>query len=217
MIGGSIGKVGNIYTVSARVIDVETGEVLKSANYDHIGDIGQLLIKGMKEVAHELLVLKLKKENNSSHQNNPNYEEIIKEVRTNKNTRQNTSDIGKKKHSIGIGIGTNKTFNLIQYTYDLKLSESFSLYGLIGYANLFGLGVAWQQNYNDNGLMLGWSRGVDVDESAFGSIALSYQWRLGQNPTFLSLGLFIWSKGNMNLWMMPLGTVILSIDRRFGF
>ena len=42
MIGGSIGKVGSIYTVSARVIDVQTGEVLKSANYDHIGDIRQL-------------------------------------------------------------------------------------------------------------------------------------------------------------------------------
>ena len=55
MIGGSIGKVGNIYTVSARVIDVQTGEVLKSANYDHIGDIGQLLLKGMKEVVNQLI------------------------------------------------------------------------------------------------------------------------------------------------------------------
>jgi len=55
MIGGSIGKVGNIYTVSARVIDVQTGEVLKSANYDHIGDIGQLLIKGMKAVVQQLI------------------------------------------------------------------------------------------------------------------------------------------------------------------
>ena len=55
MIGGSIGKVGNIYTVSARVIDVETGKVLKSANYDHIGDIGQLLIKGMKDLAYDLI------------------------------------------------------------------------------------------------------------------------------------------------------------------
>jgi TolB-like protein len=55
MIGGSIGKVGNIYTVSARVIDVQTGKVLKSANYDHIGDIGQLLIKGMKEVVNQLI------------------------------------------------------------------------------------------------------------------------------------------------------------------
>ena len=57
MIGGSIGKVGNIYTVSARVIDVQTGEVLKSANYDHIGDIGHLLIKGMKVVANQLVIV----------------------------------------------------------------------------------------------------------------------------------------------------------------
>jgi hypothetical protein len=55
MIGGSIGKVGNIYTVSARMIDVQTGEVLKSANYDHIGDIGQLLITGMKDVVNQLI------------------------------------------------------------------------------------------------------------------------------------------------------------------
>jgi TolB-like protein len=72
MLGGSIGKVGNIYTVSARVIDVQTGEVLKSANYDHIGDIGQLLLKGMKEVAHELLGLKLKKEKNVITTQKPN-------------------------------------------------------------------------------------------------------------------------------------------------
>ena len=43
MIGGSIGKVGNIYTVSARVIDVGTGEVLKSANYDLIGELRNYL------------------------------------------------------------------------------------------------------------------------------------------------------------------------------
>ena len=55
MIGGSIGKVGNIYTVSARVIDVQTGKVLKSANYDHIGDIGQLLLKGMSAVVQQLI------------------------------------------------------------------------------------------------------------------------------------------------------------------
>jgi len=54
MIGGSIGKVGNIYTVSARVIDVGTGKLLKSANYDHIGDIGQLMNMGMKVVESQL-------------------------------------------------------------------------------------------------------------------------------------------------------------------
>jgi hypothetical protein len=55
MIGGSIGKVGNMYTVSARIIDVETGKVLKSANYDHIGAIEGLLIEGMNKVALKLL------------------------------------------------------------------------------------------------------------------------------------------------------------------
>jgi len=37
------------------VIDVQTGTVLKSTNYDHIGDRGQLLIKGMKDVVNQLI------------------------------------------------------------------------------------------------------------------------------------------------------------------
>ena len=55
MVGGSIGKVGNIYTVSARIIDIESGKVLKSSNYDHIGDIEQLLINGMEYVVNQLV------------------------------------------------------------------------------------------------------------------------------------------------------------------
>ena len=54
MVAGSIGKVGTVYTVSARIFDVETGKILKSANYDHVGDIGQLLIKGMRDLAYDL-------------------------------------------------------------------------------------------------------------------------------------------------------------------
>ena len=56
MVAGSIGKVGTVYTVSARIFDVETGKILKSANYDHIGDIGQLLLIGMKDVAKQLTI-----------------------------------------------------------------------------------------------------------------------------------------------------------------
>ena len=55
MVAGSIGKVGTVYTVSARIFDVQTGKILKSANYDHIGDLGQLLIKGMKDVVNQLI------------------------------------------------------------------------------------------------------------------------------------------------------------------
>ena len=66
MIGGSIGKVGNIYTVSARVIDVGTGEVLKSANYDLIGGIEELLMNGMNQVASELSGIRLNNRNTFS-------------------------------------------------------------------------------------------------------------------------------------------------------
>jgi len=55
MVAGSIGKVGTVYTVSARIFDVQTGKILKSANYDLIGDIGQLLLKGMSAVVQQLI------------------------------------------------------------------------------------------------------------------------------------------------------------------
>ena len=62
MVAGSIGKVGSVYTVSARIFDVETGKILNSADYDHIGVIGELLVNGMKVVAHDLLNLKNNKQ-----------------------------------------------------------------------------------------------------------------------------------------------------------
>ena len=55
IIGGSISKVGNIYSVSSRIVNVETGEIEKTEVYDHIGDIGQLLTNGMRMVAIGLI------------------------------------------------------------------------------------------------------------------------------------------------------------------
>ncbi len=51
MIGGSIGKIGNTYTVSVRIINVESGKIVNTASYDYEGQIDGLLRKGMREVA----------------------------------------------------------------------------------------------------------------------------------------------------------------------
>ncbi len=51
MIGGSISKVGSVYSVSVRIISVETGEIVKTGTYDYEGNIGNLLRFGMKNVA----------------------------------------------------------------------------------------------------------------------------------------------------------------------
>ena len=55
IVGGSISKVGNLYSVSARIVSVETGEVLKPVSYDHGGKLSDLLKTGMKDVALELV------------------------------------------------------------------------------------------------------------------------------------------------------------------
>ena len=60
MIGGSVSKVGRTFTVSARLVDVESGELLMVADFDLVGEIDDVLTKGMSQVA-----LKLSSTNNA--------------------------------------------------------------------------------------------------------------------------------------------------------
>ena len=52
---GSIGKIGNIFTVSSRIVDVESAELTSVSDYDYEGNITELLKNGMKNVALELV------------------------------------------------------------------------------------------------------------------------------------------------------------------
>ena len=55
IIGGSISQVGNIFSISSRIVNVETGEIENTAVFDHTGNIGQLLTEGMRIVAVDLI------------------------------------------------------------------------------------------------------------------------------------------------------------------
>ena len=55
IVGGSISKVGSTYSVSARMVSIETGDISKIATYDFRGEIDDLLISGMKEVALQFI------------------------------------------------------------------------------------------------------------------------------------------------------------------
>ena len=71
LVGGSVGKIGNMYTVTARIIDVGTGSILKSANYDHLGNIEELVSDGMQKVVLKLIdEIKLTKDGRSILKNN---------------------------------------------------------------------------------------------------------------------------------------------------
>ncbi|MEW6686764.1 MAG: PEGA domain-containing protein [Candidatus Edwardsbacteria bacterium] len=54
MVGGSISKVGNLYTIEARLIDVETGTIEKNVVEDFGGQIEEFLTKIMGKVARKL-------------------------------------------------------------------------------------------------------------------------------------------------------------------
>lgn len=54
IIGGSISKVGKTYTVSARIISVESGKILKTGTFDYTGPVDGLLKEGMQYVAAKL-------------------------------------------------------------------------------------------------------------------------------------------------------------------
>ena len=54
IIVGSAGKFNNIYTLSARLIDAQSGLNIKSADFDIQGDINALLKQGVKAIAIQL-------------------------------------------------------------------------------------------------------------------------------------------------------------------
>lgn len=54
MVGGSISKVGDMYTASARMVDVETSQVVMVADYDLEGRINDMLTIGMRALAIRL-------------------------------------------------------------------------------------------------------------------------------------------------------------------
>ena len=54
IVTGSISKIGDLFSVATRIVDVETGEILQMTNYDFEGDIGQLMTRGMRNAAAQL-------------------------------------------------------------------------------------------------------------------------------------------------------------------
>ena len=71
--------------------------------------------------------------------------------------------------------------------------------------------------------MVGWSRGIALNENAFGSFSVSYQWRLKESSTFLSLGIssYAYEEYIRSYYyggyyeMVQVFTPIISIDKRF--
>ena len=54
MVAGSIGRIGNVYSISLRLIKVKTGELVKTAKHDYQGELSDMLTEVLPEIAQEL-------------------------------------------------------------------------------------------------------------------------------------------------------------------
>lgn len=54
IVTGSVGRIGGTYTVSARLVSVETGEIVRMASKFHKGEIDLLLTEVLPKVAQEM-------------------------------------------------------------------------------------------------------------------------------------------------------------------
>ena len=54
MVVGSAGKIGKMYTISVRLLDIETGEIVLTSSQDHRGEIEDLLGEPMTQVADQV-------------------------------------------------------------------------------------------------------------------------------------------------------------------
>ena len=91
---GSIGKIGEVYTLSAKLVDVESGELLTSSDFDAKKGLSEFLGDGLENVALELTGVSLEMEEYK------NFEEII----------QTAEAEAEKQHDdqlfMGVGVGS---------------------------------------------------------------------------------------------------------------
>ncbi|MBA7598529.1 hypothetical protein ES703_05547 [subsurface metagenome] len=55
MVAGSVSKVGDVYSIEVRIIDVGTGEIMAAAVEDITGSLGDLLTRGIRNAALKLV------------------------------------------------------------------------------------------------------------------------------------------------------------------
>ena len=151
VVGGRISKLGAMFTVSARVVDVETGKLLGVSDYDLRGGLEEMLTVGMKQVAE---ILSGSDAAAAPIRSRPDIE----------HSSQPASGIDAAQRartwSISVGIGSSRNANVLEIAKDIVIGHHFSLFigAGLGLENLAG-GIAYRRNYSGKGLLLSASVG----------------------------------------------------------
>ncbi len=186
VVGGRISRVGAMFTVSARVVDVQTGKLLGVSDFDLRGGLEEMLTDGMKQVA---VMLSGEEVAATEIENRPDIRE------SSQPTSEGVGAQRPRTWSINVGLASSRNCNLIGITKDVIVGRNISLYitGGLG-AEVLGGGIAYQRHYNEKGLVLSASFGLNIlDEDFLANTLIAYQWQLGQRGFLVTGVAFVYS------------------------
>ena len=109
IIVGSIGKVGSYYTINARKINATTSEVESAISFDSKNNIDRLLVEGIKEVSHQLIMgtssssIPIRSFSSNNEVSNKPVQSKIAKIEQFDNDLQNVANLMVKGVAAGIG------------------------------------------------------------------------------------------------------------------
>ncbi|MBA7600625.1 hypothetical protein ES703_07683 [subsurface metagenome] len=176
VVGGRISRVGAMFTVSARVVDVQTGKLLGVSDFDLRGGLEEMLTDGMKQVAVML-----------------SGDEVAATVAVNRpDIREPSHPAGEgvgaqrpRTWSISVGMGSSKCANVISISKDLIVWHNLSIFFNAGFPAYVGGGFAYQRHYNQKGLALSISLGIGDGWEVVNTL-IAHQWALGRRGFFIA-------------------------------
>jgi len=119
IIVGSIGKVGSYYTINARKINATTSEVESAISFDSKNNIDRLLVEGIKEVSHQLIMgtssssIPIRSISSNNEVSNKPVQSKIAKIEQFDNDLQNVANLMVKGVAAGIGCTFCVTLSLI--------------------------------------------------------------------------------------------------------
>ncbi|MFC1618796.1 DUF2380 domain-containing protein [Candidatus Neomarinimicrobiota bacterium] len=169
VIGGRISKIGTMFTVSARMVAVETGKVLAVSDYDLRGGLEEMLTTGMAQVAMIIV---------GGEEVDLSEGPITEVVETGAESKPEShsqvisapnpvSDQAIRTWSVSAGLGSSRCANLVAVTKDFIIWRGFSFFISAGYGpQMIGAGFSYQNNYHQGGFTASASFGTSPDQMA---------------------------------------------------